>query len=328
MSGDINLLFWIKEVFNGAKIREYSKKEGVSPTDFEKQIWAYDTLFILKEFSGMNLFFKGGTCIQSLLPFNLQRFSIDLDFNIETEQQTAEFLLNCFNELNDKLERKNLLTPASGTKYKGRSSGNLIYGKLYPLYSDEISGTITFARVFMSRTAARNMKLVYRDDLTRKNHLDGIYNHILVQVNIKHKPPALKWETRDIKLKISKYPEYKKEMKFKCLSLGDLFADKLIAFRNRKEFKDLYDLGMMTKIIQDPDIKVCGEKISRLFGDKTLIPDVVKSIETSLKNKEYGKYLHALPREAVPLIQDRMFYTELINIIKGKITLSDSAVNP
>jgi len=317
MSEDINSLFWIKEAFNGAKIREYSKKEGVSPRDFEKQIWAYDTLFILKEFSCMDLFFKGGTCIQSILPFNFQRFSIDLDFNIETEYRTAEFLLKCFDKLNNKLEKKNLLIPAFRTKHKSRSSGNLIYGKFYPLYSDEISGTVTFARVFMSRIAARNMKLVYRDDLTRKNHLDGIYNHILVQVNIKHKPPALKWDIRDIKLKISKYLEYRKEMKFKCLSLGDLFADKLIAFRNRKEFKDLYDLGMMTKIIQDPDIKVCGEKITRLLGDKTLIPDVVKSIEISLKNKEYGKYMHALPREAVPLIRDRMFYTRLIDIIEG-----------
>jgi len=319
MSEDINSLFWIKEAFNGAKIREYSKEEGVNPRDFEKQIWAYDTLFILKEFSGMDLFFKGGTCIQSLLPFNFQRFSIDLDFNIKTEHRTAEFLLKCFNELNNKLEKENLLTPAAITKHESRSSGNVIYEKFYPLYSDEISGTVTFARVFMSKTAARNTKLVYRDDLTRKNHLDGIYNHILVQVNIKHEPPALKWEIRDIKLKIGKYLEYKKEMKFKCLSLGDLFADKLIAFRNRKAFKDLYDLGMMTKIIHERDIEVCSEKINSLPGNETLIPDVVKLVETSLKNKEYEKYLRALPREAVPLIRDRIFYTRLIEVIEGNL---------
>ncbi len=38
MSEDIKSksLFWEKESFNGAKIREYSKYEGVSPLDFEK----------------------------------------------------------------------------------------------------------------------------------------------------------------------------------------------------------------------------------------------------------------------------------------------------
>lgn len=34
MSEDINSLFWDKEVFNGAKIREHSKKEGVNPLGF------------------------------------------------------------------------------------------------------------------------------------------------------------------------------------------------------------------------------------------------------------------------------------------------------
>nr|QNO54612.1 hypothetical protein MGEBMHLL_00021 [Methanosarcinales archaeon ANME-1 ERB7] len=51
MLGDINSLFWSKEVFNGAKIREYAKREGVNPIHFEIPIWEYDTLNILKEFS-------------------------------------------------------------------------------------------------------------------------------------------------------------------------------------------------------------------------------------------------------------------------------------
>lgn len=57
MLGDINSLFWSEEVFNGAKIREYAKREGVNPIHFEIQIWEYDTLNILKEFSDLDLFF-------------------------------------------------------------------------------------------------------------------------------------------------------------------------------------------------------------------------------------------------------------------------------
>ena len=72
MLGDISSLFWGEEVFNGAKMRDYSKGEGVNPRDFEKQIWEYDTLNILKEFSDLDLFFKGGTCVQSLLPLNYE----------------------------------------------------------------------------------------------------------------------------------------------------------------------------------------------------------------------------------------------------------------
>ncbi|MGB7533410.1 MAG: nucleotidyl transferase AbiEii/AbiGii toxin family protein [Halobacteriota archaeon] len=317
MLGDISSLFWSEEVFNGAKIRDYSKGEGVNPRDFEKQIWAYDTLFVLKEFSDLDLFFKGGTCIQSLLPFDYQRFSIDLDFNIEIKDRTKEFILSKFRELNERLEKEDLSTPASETKYKKRSSEDLVYGKFYPRDYDEISGTVTFVRVFMSKVEFKSKELVYRDDLVKKKILSGIFNHILVQVNIKHQLPALKWELKDITLKIQKYPEYKKGLQFKCLSVGDLFADKLMAFKDRKEFKDLYDLGMMVKIIKDLDIETCKQKINQIFGDTAMIQDVVKGIEVSLKNKEYSKHIHSLPKEVVPLIRDRMFYTKLIDVIEG-----------
>ena len=317
MLGDISSLFWGKEVFNGAKIRDYSKGEGVSPRDFEKQIWEYDTLNILREFSDLDLFFKGGTCVQSLLPFDYQRFSIDLDFNIETKYRTNEFILSKFGELNERLEKEDLSTPASVTKYKKKSSDDLVYGNFYPRDYDEISGTLTFIRIFMTKIGSRIMKFVYMDDLRQKKYLRGVFNHILVQVNIKHQPPALKWELKDITLKIQKYPEYKKGLQFKCLSVGDLFADKLMAFRNRKAFKDLYDLGMMVKTNKDLDIEICKQKINQIFGDTAMIQDVVKAIEFSLKNKEYSKHIHSLPKEVVPLIRDRMFYTKLIDVIEG-----------
>jgi len=99
MPEDINSLFWSNEAFNGEIIRRYSTKEGVNPKDFEIQIWAYDTLNILKEHSDLDLFFKGGTSVQTLLPWEFQRYSIDLDFNIETENRTKEFILHKFREL-------------------------------------------------------------------------------------------------------------------------------------------------------------------------------------------------------------------------------------
>ena len=60
-----------------------------------------------------------------------------------------------------------------------------------------------------------------------------------------------------------------------------------------------------------------SKKINHVFGDKGIIPEVVKGIEVSLKNKEYSKHIHSLPKEVVPLIRDRMFYTKLIDVIEG-----------
>ena len=60
-----------------------------------------------------------------------------------------------------------------------------------------------------------------------------------------------------------------------------------------------------------------SKKINHVFGDKGIIPEVVKGIEVSLKNKEYSKHIHSLPKEVAPSIMDRMFYTKLIEVIEG-----------
>ncbi len=60
-----------------------------------------------------------------------------------------------------------------------------------------------------------------------------------------------------------------------------------------------------------------SKKINHVFGDKGIIPEVVKGIEVSLKNKEYSRYMPALPKEVAPSIMDRMFYTKLIDVIEG-----------
>jgi len=317
MSGDTNSLFWSDEVFNGAKIREYAKEEGVNPAHFEIQIWGYDTLRILKEFADLDLFFKGGTCVQSLLPLNYQRFSIDLDFNMESKNRTSEFILSKFSELNEKLKEEGLLIPASETKHKERSSANFVYGRFYPKEFDPYSGTITFYRLLLSKGVGDYKTFAYSEDLIKKDTVSGICNHIKVQVNVKHQPPALKSDIRGIKLKIQKYPEYKKDLQFRCLSMGDLFADKIIAYRNRKAFKDLYDLCMMVKIIKDPDIAICKQKINQITPDEKLFQDVVKAIGHSLDEAEYKRHMSSLPKDVVPLIRDRMFYTRLIEVIEG-----------
>ena len=73
----------------------------------------------------------------------------------------------------------------------------------------------------------------------------------------------------------------------------------------------------MVKTIKDLDIETSKQKINQIFGDTAMIQDVVKGIEFSLKNKEYSRYMHALPKEVAPSIMDRMFYTKLIDVIEG-----------
>lgn len=72
------------------------------------------------------------------------KISIDLDFNIETENRTKEFILTKFRELNEKLEREDLLVPASETKYKTKSSENLIYQSFFTEYSTTTTTITTF----------------------------------------------------------------------------------------------------------------------------------------------------------------------------------------
>jgi hypothetical protein len=73
---------------------------------------------------------------------------------------------------------------------------------------------------------------------------------------------------------------------------------------------------MMAKVLGDSDIATCKQKINHVFGDNEMIREVVEAIRLSLNNKGYLKFLHGLPREVAPLIRDRMFYTELIDIIE------------
>ena len=317
MLKDINSSFWDTTVFNGAKIKEYSNTEGVNPIDFEKQIWVYDTLHVLKEDSDLDLFFKGGSCVQSLIPLNYQRFSVDIDFNIACADRTKEFVLSKFGRLNNELFGKGLLIPAYDTKHKDRCTENLVYGRFYPKGYDEYTGTITFLRPFLSKVDGTCKTFSYSDDLTTINKLSGVFNHIKVQVNIKHTLPAIKAELRLLKLKISKYSEYQKDLYFKCLSIGDLFADKLIAFEDRKAFKDLYDLGMLVKIIKDSDIEICRKKIIILSKNGNLIRESVKAIHGYIRERAYQKYIHTLPIEVREIIVDRMFYSRLINFLDG-----------
>jgi predicted nucleotidyltransferase component of viral defense system len=317
MLRDINSSFWDSTAFNGEKIREYSTIEAVNPLDFEKQIWVYDTLHIFKEYSDLDLILKGGTCIQSFIPLDYQRFSVDIDFNIDCADRTKDFILTEFYKLNSKLNGNGLLIPAHDTKHKGRSTANLVYGQLYPKGYDEYTGTITFFRPFLSVMERTSKTITYSDDLITKKSLSGVFNHLNVQVNIKHTLPALKAESRVVRLKISKYSEFRKDLYFRCSSIGDLFADKLLAFVDRKAFKDLYDLGMLVQIIKDNDIEICREKIKFLSKNGNLIRGSIRAINDSLDEKAYERHIHTLPREVRTILIDRVFYTRLILFLKS-----------
>ena len=316
MLRDINSSFWNITAFNGEKIREYSITEAVSPIDFEKQIWVYDTLHVLKEYSDLDLFFKGGTCIQSFIPLNYQRFSVDIDFNIACADRTKDFILSKFDKLNNELREQGLLIPAYDTKHKERSTENLVYCQFYPKEYDEYTGTITFFRPFLSKVDGTRKTFSYSNDLISKHNLSGVFNHLQVQVNLKHTLPAMKAELRVVRLRISKYSEFRKDLYFKCLSIGDLFADKLIAFKDRKTFKGLYDLGMLIQIIKDHDVEICREKIKRLSKNGNLIRESVRAIKDSIGERAYERYIHTLPREVRTIIIDLMFYSRLINFLE------------
>lgn len=104
---------------------EYAKKRTLNLGQAEVDYFQHLILFITYSKVDLQMIFKGGTALQKC--YSLERFSEDLDFNLEKEADILpliesglkDFLINFEIELNEHPKGKNYLVRIEGPLYNG-----------------------------------------------------------------------------------------------------------------------------------------------------------------------------------------------------------------
>jgi len=212
----------------------------------QTMFWHVDTLLAITSLDW--LVFKGGTCVQSYVPYGLQRASDDLDFNSNIENPNA---------IRAELKKWNKTALEKGNAVLVRG---LAFGALELIYQDKLSGTLTFKRRMPSKFG--DMELVGDKEIQAKA--------LKVQINYKHAwLPAIKTVKKPVDFFIMKYQRPKRKVMVVHSSPEDLIVDKMIAISkanpsHREKFKDVYDLWTLlrekrnTKNIKEKSDAVTG----------------------------------------------------------------------
>ncbi len=237
-------------------------KYGVPARLAETMFWHLDTLDAIGRTG--QLVFKGGTCIQSYVAPELQRASVDLDFN--TSIQNPNAVMDAMADLNEKLDDAGRTALVKGVKF----------GAVEFDFKDEKSGTLSFRRRMPSRFG----------EFERTGGVDIQSKSIRIQVNYKHSwMPALKIVEKDIALFVQDAQKPVRNVKFAHASPEDLFADKILATGNigpfgRERFKDVYDLIVLSGI--KPEKKAILKKLDLVGEHSNLGANAIlaASIET------------------------------------------------
>jgi len=202
----------------------------------QTMFWHVDTLLALSSLDW--LVFKGGTCVQSYIPYGFQRASDDLDFNSGIENP---------NTIRGELKKWNELALKNGNAVRIRG---IDFGVLEFVHQDKLSGTMTFKRRMPSKFG--DMELVGDKDVQAKA--------LKVQINYKHAwLPAIKKVTRSVDFFIMKYQRPKRKVMVVHSSPEDLIVDKMVAISSvnpshREKFKDVYDIWALLREKRDPKL--------------------------------------------------------------------------
>ncbi|MEA3557949.1 MAG: nucleotidyl transferase AbiEii/AbiGii toxin family protein, partial [Candidatus Thermoplasmatota archaeon] len=234
------------------RFREIQKETGIPARSAEIMFWHYDTLSL---FSDVDSFvFKGGTCVQSWLPYGLQRASVDLDFNSKAGNP---------NSIRDIIEDVNVRSRNEDRVAKIRG---IEFGTMEFKFIDDQTGTMTFIR----RMPSRFNEMIRAGE----NTIQGIEQRI--QINFKNSwLPAIKPMKMEPDFLVLGYE--KPQFRFETIhsSIEDLIADKILATCNvhgfgRERFKDVYDLGMILDLERVNELVM--EKLSLIARQKGVDP--------------------------------------------------------
>jgi predicted nucleotidyltransferase component of viral defense system len=229
---------------------------GVPKGLVQTMFWHVDTLDAV---SGLDwLVFKGGTCVQSYIPWGLQRASDDLDFNSVIENPNA---------IRDEIEKWNIAAIKKGNAVSVRG---IDFGLLEFVLQDKSSGTLTFRRRMPTKFG--DLELIKDKDVQAKT--------LKVQINYKHAwLPAIKKVTRPVDFFIMKYQSPKHKVQVVHSSAEDLIADKMVAISranpsHREKFKDVYDIWALLQ--EQRDGKLVMEKLEAVADARGLKAQALK----------------------------------------------------
>ncbi|MGQ4913438.1 MAG: nucleotidyl transferase AbiEii/AbiGii toxin family protein [Candidatus Asgardarchaeia archaeon] len=250
-------------------LESFSKEIGIATRYLEHMLWQLDTLYILSAHSS-EFVWKGGTCIQSFVPPDYQRHSVDIDLN---SSLTRKNILAMFKKLNNELITKG--------KYVALNDdvklGTFVYHS-----EDRVTGSLNFFRLVPVKHGGES---IYKSQIK-------VIGAIPIRVQINYK---IAKELGFIALKVvqktpqlAPYHLLKKQFVYPHESVEDLIADKIVTMseipvfhRGRLRIKDTYDIIVMLNSQQKINKSVVSRKLE-LYSDawktsKDILLDVVKN---------------------------------------------------
>lgn len=255
-------------------LEEYSSRWGIHSRFLEIMFWQLDTLYLLSMSS--NLVWKGGTCVQSYLRPQYQRYSVDLDLNTDLDREGVMKLI----------ERINNIIMSDG-KFVELNGARI--GLLHIHSENRILGVINCFRLVPSKHWG---EYPYKGEVKLLGVIPiriqinyGYYEHmrILAMDVISRNPQLAPSQIIDVKYE---FPHSSKE---------DLLADKLLAMVNiaekhkgRMRIKDAYDI-LALLMTNNLDFDLVRRKISLVSERWNTEYDLVtkKSLEALEQMKKY-----------------------------------------
>lgn len=239
----ISYLFREKD-FTPLALSPLSRDTGISTRYIEYFMWQLDTLYIFSHF-GDTLVWKGGTCIQSYVPPRYERWSVDIDLNIELDRDT---IFDFISEINHMLHDHKKIITIRGVNF----------GKIEFYDENPVTGTLNFFRLVPIKHGGET-KYKGRIKVKEAYPIRIQFNYKLYRelgftaVSIVPKVPELFPSTMNFKKFI-----------FPHESPSDLLADKVWALadikrvhRGRIRLKDAYDLCILCQFTDlDHDIVI------------------------------------------------------------------------
>jgi len=307
----IPYIFMEKQVTPQA-LSEYSSLWGLHSRFLEIMFWQLDTLYLLSQ--GNDLVWKGGTCVQSYLEPEYQRYSVDIDLNTSLER---EGIIRLIDEINSRIMRDEKFVELNGIRI----------GLLNLHSENRVLGVLNYYRLVPCKHGG---EYSYRGEIK----ILGVIP-IRVQINYgyhkKTKITALNITMRKPGLAPSRILNI--NFVFPHASREDLLADKLLAMvevkekhRGRVKIKDAYDILSLIRT-NKLDFGVVKRKIDVISESWGIGYDlaVKKSLEALEKLSEYALEVLGLRgsvghRGYVEIVSKwRIAIKELIGFLRGKL---------
>lgn len=264
------LRFWNEDSFTLANFKNISDTIKLPVTLVETMALHYENLFSLNSLLD-RLVFKGGTAVQQYLKPELQRGSVDLDFNTSIGNPSA--VKQEIQNINNLLKQSQQAIEVHGVHF----------GLFEFDHEDAKSGTITFNRLLP----------------TKLNESVKIGNSIIqgkktkIQINYKHSwLPAQDPVILSLKLFPSHFLQTEFSITPTMSSPGDLICDKILTLTQVKDFgreriKDVYDLYNLMRLDNNQNFSIADAKLTSIAMSEGLSKSEI--ISSTLKHLDEMK---------------------------------------